>query len=124
MRMAPRCKVEEGGDPAEGDDAETGTTDSRIIVTRVGDPPEQEEEDGIKPLSDRLMTELTAYRTLALREAVGHDPAIAYLAVLHALCLKLFYRYGLEFLPGDRAQERGVWRPSARPRRHAAGGAS
>ena len=47
-------------------------------------------------MSDRLLTELTAYRTLALREALGNDPAIAYLAVLHALCLKLFYRYGLE----------------------------
>jgi len=79
---------EDGGDP--------GPADSRIIVGHIGDPPEPEEEDGIKPLSDRLLTELTAYRTLALREAVGHDPAIAYLAVLHALCLKLFYRYGLE----------------------------
>ncbi|HTP00389.1 MAG TPA: ParB N-terminal domain-containing protein, partial [Anaerolineales bacterium] len=79
---------EDGGDP--------GPADSRIIVGHIGDPPEPEEEDGIKPLPDRLLTELTAYRTLALREAVGHDPAIAYLAVLHALCLKLFYRYGLE----------------------------
>ena len=105
---------EDGGDP--------GPADSRIIVGHIGDPPEPEEEDGIKPLSDRLLTELTAYRTLALREAVGHDPAIAYLAVLHALCLKLFYRYGLEFLPGDRPQERDVWRPSAGPRRHAFGG--
>ncbi len=86
----------EGGDPAVGDEPETGTTDSRIIVAHVGDAAEPEEEDGIKPLSDRLMTELTAFRTLALREAVGQDPAIAQLAVLHALCLKLFYRYGLD----------------------------
>lgn len=39
------------------------------------------------------MTELTAYRTLALREALAGDPDVAFLAALHALCLKLFYRY-------------------------------
>jgi len=40
-----------------------------------------------------LMTELTAYRTLALRDALAQDPDVAFLAALHALCLKLFYRY-------------------------------
>ena len=30
---------------------------------------EEEEEQGIKPIPDRSITELTAYRTLALREA-------------------------------------------------------
>jgi len=54
---------------------------------------EPEEEDGIKPIPDRLMTELTAYRTLALRDALAQDPDVAFLAALHALCLKLFYRY-------------------------------
>lgn len=54
---------------------------------------EAEQEEGIKPIPDRLMTELTAYRTLALRDALAQDPDIAYLAALHALCLKLFYRY-------------------------------
>src|SRR3546814_17078700 len=39
------------------------------------------------------MTELTAHRTLALRSAVGADPDTAYLAVLHALALKTFYRF-------------------------------
>jgi ParB family chromosome partitioning protein len=55
-----------------------------------------EEDEGFRPLSDRLMTELTAHRTLALREAVANDPDTAYLAILHALCLKLFYRLGLD----------------------------
>lgn len=57
--------------------------------------PEPEEEDGIKPLPDRLLTELTAHRTLALRNAIGEQPEVAFLAALHALCLKLFYGYGL-----------------------------
>ncbi|WP_338076506.1 hypothetical protein [Acidibrevibacterium fodinaquatile] len=38
------------------------------------------------------MTELTAYRTLALREALGNDWDTSLLAVLHAFCLRLFYR--------------------------------
>ncbi|HEY1245445.1 MAG TPA: ParB N-terminal domain-containing protein [Hyphomicrobiaceae bacterium] len=54
------------------------------------------EDEGIRPLSDRLMAELTAHRTLALREAVANDPDTAFLAMLHALCLKLFYRFGLD----------------------------
>ena len=57
--------------------------------------PEPEEEDGIKPLPDRLLTELTAHRTLALRNAIGEQPEVAFLAALHALCLRLFYGYGL-----------------------------
>ena len=57
---------------------------------------EPEEDDGNRPLSDRLMTELTAHRTLALREAVANDPDIALRAILHALCLKLFYHYGFD----------------------------
>ncbi|WP_287995066.1 ParB/RepB/Spo0J family partition protein [Acidiphilium sp.] len=61
-----------------------------------GAPPAEmpEEDEGLRPIPDKLMTELTAYRTLALREAVGADPATAFLAALHVLCLKLFYRYG------------------------------
>lgn len=93
----------EGGEDGQGADdlaggAEPSTADGRVIVAHVGDgaEPEPEEEDGIKPLSDRLLTELTAYRTLALREALGNEPSVAYLALLHALCLRLFYRYGAE----------------------------
>jgi len=55
-----------------------------------------DEDEGVRPLSERLMTELTAHRTLALREAVANDPDTAVLAMLHALTLKLFYRFGLD----------------------------
>jgi ParB family chromosome partitioning protein len=54
---------------------------------------EPEEDDGIKPLPDRLMTELTTHRTLALRQAIGEQPKVAFLAAVHALCLKVFYPY-------------------------------
>jgi ParB family chromosome partitioning protein len=77
-----------------------GSAASHVAGGDVSHPAEQpeddEEENQVKPLSDRLMTELTAYRTLALREALGDDPGTALQAVLHVLCLKLFYRYGLD----------------------------
>jgi ParB family chromosome partitioning protein len=58
------------------------------------EPAEDEVDEGLRPLPDKLLTELTAYRTLALREAIGKDPGVAFLAALHVLCLKLFYHYG------------------------------
>jgi ParB family chromosome partitioning protein len=58
---------------------------------------EPDEDEGVRPLSDRLLTELSAHRTLALREAVASDPDVAFLAALHALTLKLFYPYPLDF---------------------------
>jgi len=57
---------------------------------------ELEEDEGLKPLPDRLMTELTAHRTLALRHALGEQSDVAFLAALHALCVKVFYRYALD----------------------------
>jgi ParB family chromosome partitioning protein len=68
--------------------------DAQSATPEVGPAEPAEEDEGIRPLPDKLTIELTAWRTLALREALGADPALAYLAVLHALCLKLFYHYG------------------------------
>jgi ParB family chromosome partitioning protein len=55
-----------------------------------------EEDEGERPIPDRLVTELTAHRTLALRDALANDPDTAFVATLHVLCLKLFYRYALD----------------------------
>jgi len=52
-----------------------------------------DEDEGLKPIPDRSMTELTAHRTLALRHALGERPDIALIAALHALCLRVFYHY-------------------------------
>ena len=57
---------------------------------------EVEEDEELTPISDRLMTELTAHRTLGLRQALGERPDVAFLAALHALTLKAFYRYSQE----------------------------
>lgn len=51
----------------------------------------EDEEDTIRPLPDRLILDLTAHRTLALRNALAQDPDIAFVAVLHALVLQVFF---------------------------------
>ena len=88
---AEELSPEDGSDRAADDETDRG--DGNGNASGVD---EEAEEDGLKPLSDRLLTELTAYRTLALREAVANDPGIALLAVLHALVLHLFYPYALD----------------------------
>ena len=102
---APMPGNEDGLDSARSTYADEGER-AAAMAMRVGaeghavqagseTSAEPEEEDGIRLLPDRLLTELTAHRTLALRYALGDHPEIAFLAALHALCLKLFYGYGL-----------------------------
>jgi ParB family chromosome partitioning protein len=73
-------------------------TVQRAVITVGGapvgaEPEPPEEDDTIRPLSDRLVTELTAHRTLALRDSIANDAHTAFQAVLHALCLGAFYRH-------------------------------
>lgn len=56
---------------------------------------EEAEEDG-KPLSDSLIRDLTARRTMALRLALGEQPDMALIAVTHTLAAQTFYRGGGE----------------------------
>ena len=106
-----RLRVERGyvrpedepvAEPDEAPDYDATGSDSGEIDGGAGDAvsdapdAEDEEEDGLKPLSDRLVCELTAHRTLALRNALANDPQIAFLAALHAMALRLFYHYGQE----------------------------
>ena len=64
-----------------------------LIVGNADHDDEADEGDDMSPISDRLMTELTSYRTLALRKALGEHPETAFLAALHAICLKCFFPY-------------------------------
>jgi ParB family chromosome partitioning protein len=90
--------ADDRGDMDDAGRAAGAANDTHGYETPHPDEPAEpaEEDEGMRPLSDRLLTELTAFRTLVLRDAVGNDPSIAYLAVLHNLCLRLFYRYGLD----------------------------
>jgi ParB family chromosome partitioning protein len=49
-------------------------------------------EQGAPPLSDRLLTELTAAKTAALRDRLSCDPDVALLALTHALASQTFYQ--------------------------------
>ncbi|MBE1527921.1 ParB family chromosome partitioning protein [Sphingopyxis sp. OAS728] len=53
---------------------------------------EEADEEGLKPLPERLVSDLTAWRTLALQDAFAQNPQAAFAAVLHALVLSVFYR--------------------------------
>lgn len=84
------------------DDAETtedkgdGGDDSaprRAIIT-IGGEDAESDDDAIKPLPDRLVTELTAHRTLALRNALADNAHVALTALLHRLCIDTFYATG------------------------------
>jgi ParB family chromosome partitioning protein len=77
-----------------GADGETRQVDPAALSGNAS--PDEEEGDGIKPLSDRLVMELTSHRTLALRDALAGDPDIAFIAVLHGLVLQTFYRYATD----------------------------
>ncbi|MBP1090024.1 ParB/RepB/Spo0J family partition protein [Bradyrhizobium diazoefficiens] len=67
----------------------------RAVITIGGqdEEPEDEDDDAVKPLPDRLLTELTAERTLALRDKLAITPSVAFQSVLHKFCLDVFIRY-------------------------------
>jgi ParB family chromosome partitioning protein len=46
--------------------------------------------DGLAPISEKLVAELTAYRTSALRNELAQHPATALIALVHALALATF----------------------------------
>jgi ParB family chromosome partitioning protein len=81
-----------GQSPAAGDeDGASGNRDQGSAPR-----PSAEEDDAVRPLPDRLVTELTAHRTVALRDALAEDHATAFLAALHAMVLRTFFGYAQE----------------------------
>jgi ParB family chromosome partitioning protein len=88
--------------PDEASENDTGETDetqgtpesvplSTVITVGAGEEEDTDEDDSMKPLPDRLVSELTAHRTLALQDAVASHPRVAMTALLHKLCLDNFY---------------------------------
>ena len=67
----------------------------RAVITIGGQVagPDDEDDEELKPLPDRLVTELTAERTLALQDKLANMPSVAFQAVLHKFCLDVFSRY-------------------------------
>ncbi len=75
---------------SEGDEPSSPTVQRAVITIGSQAEPEEDEDNAIRPLPDRLVSELTAYRTLALRDAVANNPRVAMTALLHKLCLDTF----------------------------------
>ena len=91
--------IENDGDPETGSAVASSEhsmpTAGRAVITIGGQSePDADEDDDevIKPLPDRLLTELTAHRTLALRDALAINPHVALTALLHKLVLDTFQR--------------------------------
>ncbi|MDR9764149.1 ParB/RepB/Spo0J family partition protein [Rhizobium redzepovicii] len=84
-------------DASDADGGGSVDLDGRSSVTdetAAGGNQSEDEDETIKTLPDRLVLDLTAARTVALRNALANDPVMAFIAVLHAFVLKTFYFYG------------------------------
>jgi ParB family chromosome partitioning protein len=91
VRAEDERQAEPDGEASGGDQPDTPTV-QRAVITIGGKPaePEDDEEDGIKPLPERLVIELTAHRTLALRNALAEHPHVAMTMLLHKLLSDTF----------------------------------
>jgi ParB family chromosome partitioning protein len=100
---------DEAPEPEAAEDSETAIDgvrvdgDGEIIedgdedgggVSLTNPEPEEDAGDAGKPLPDSLIRDLTAHRTMALRLALGEQPDMALVAVVHTLAAQTFYRGG------------------------------
>jgi ParB family chromosome partitioning protein len=89
-RVANEDSAEDGPCRSDGTALEAPAV-QRTVITLGGEKPDDDgDDDAIKPLPERLLGELTAHRTLALRDAVANNPHVAMTALLHKLCLDTF----------------------------------
>lgn len=100
VRPEDEAPVTIDGESDSGNDetgSEVGTVAAqasvqRAIITIGGEPvdAEDDEDDSIKPLPERLVIELTAHRTLALHEALANNPHVAMTALLHRMVMQRY----------------------------------
>jgi ParB family transcriptional regulator, chromosome partitioning protein len=91
LPIEPELISAEDGEAAR---AMTASYEGDEAIEATEPEAEPDEDEGLSPISDRLMTELTSHRTLGLRHALGERPDVAFIAALHVLTLKTFYHYG------------------------------
>lgn len=78
--------------PEPAEEEEAGAGEGADAAADAGPRPDAEEEDdGLTPLPERLVLDLTAHRTLGLRDVLAGDANLALVAVVHALALRTFY---------------------------------
>lgn len=81
---------------AVGHEPQVGETAGDTAGNATLGATEEDEDDLIKPLPDKLVAELTASRTVALQDAFAQNPSVAFAAVLHAMVLTTFYQVRTE----------------------------
>ena len=88
-------EISADGGSARAENGSDGAIVGGAIGARTdGSSSSEDETETSSKLSDRLLSELTAHRTLALRVALTNDPDTAFLAATHTLALKAFYGSG------------------------------
>src|SRR3546814_19854104 len=81
---------DEAHSAADGD-ARSAGPDAGGEAAVSADAGEDEAVETLRPLPDRLVSDLTAWRTLALQEAYAPDPAAAFASFRLAVVLGCFY---------------------------------
>ncbi|MGM4929642.1 ParB/RepB/Spo0J family partition protein [Tardiphaga sp. 619_E2_N8_5] len=89
----PESETQDLSGEGEGGDAVyDGGAGSNGEAEGDGLGAEDEDADEHQPLSDILICDLTAHRTLGLRLALSEQPEVAVVAVIHTLAAQIFYR--------------------------------
>lgn len=86
----PQPETEHAGDASESANAEIGGR-SAEHGDGEADQTATDDEENDSPLSDILVRDLTAYRTLGLRLNLSEQPEVAIVTVTHALAAQIFY---------------------------------
>ncbi len=84
----------EGTSTVDSTQRETEAPQTAIISLggSQANAPVAEEDDGVlRPLPEKLVSELTAFRTIALRDAVANNPHVALTLLLHKLVGGVFH---------------------------------
>jgi ParB family transcriptional regulator, chromosome partitioning protein len=84
----PKSETEEPGEHSEPGEEGAGRDH---VQSGDGEQESGEEEDDDRPLSDTLVRDLTARRTLGLRLNLSEQPEVAIVAATHALAAQIFY---------------------------------
>ncbi|HEV2598623.1 ParB/RepB/Spo0J family partition protein [Sphingopyxis sp.] len=97
VRREDEPVVDDGDSDGDAVDGQAVDESGEGAVGVAASPPEsadggEREEEGLKLLPDRIVSDLTAWRTLALQDSFAGNPKAAFAAVLHAMVLSVFYR--------------------------------
>jgi ParB family chromosome partitioning protein len=86
----PRPEAEQAGEASVAGETEGGDGQAPHDENGDGESASDEDDDD-RPLSDSLVRDLTAHRTLGLRLNLSEQPEVALVAATHALSAQTFY---------------------------------